>query len=485
MTALKPMAALKLEKLPCPELDPLAGFAVAGQFGRRFFWHQPSQDLTLLGVGAVAAHEGGADRAQEFISQLEFDGPAPVALGGFAFAPERHFDSSDLSGIWGGFGSGWLIVPKLLLMFQGNDAVALMAQSSAHGSGNSATECATSNDELLRQFCELAREPLPDQTVEHSLGAGTGANADANATDNFNRRAEANYLTCLKSAIATVESGAMEKVVVARSMAQPCALRPEQVLRNLMQTSPGSAKSTGGAKSSRVAKSPASVIFACGDSQRVFMGATPELLVDRHGTDITSQALAGSARPQHSEALAGDPKELAEHQLVVDYIRHKLSQAGVKLDIPAGAEGREQEGLEREGLERDKLKPEVLDLGNIVHLATQIRGTLGSHRALTAVDLAAALHPSPSVCGLPSDRARRFIADNEQLDRGWYAGPIGWMNASGDGTFYVALRSLMLDVAAQTSYCFAGSGIVKGSVAGKENQETLLKLQTAIASVEL
>lgn len=470
------MAALKLEKLRCPGLNPLAGFAAAGNFGRRFFWHQPSQNLTLLGVGSVAAYEGGAGQAQEFMSKLEFEGPEPVALGGFAFAPERHSDSCGPPNIWDGFGSGWLVIPRLLLVFQGDNVEALVAQCCEAD----ATGCMTSNDEMLRQFCELASEPLSVQPSDRSTCTG----ATAKATADFNRRAEANYLACLKSAISAVESGALEsgaleKVVVARAMAQPCALRPEQVLRNLMHKSLMH-------KSSGSAKPSANVIFACGDSQRVFMGATPELLADRRGADITSQALAGSARPQQSDALVSDPKELAEHQLVVDYIRQRLTQAGVKLDSPG-----DTKGLERE----------VLDLGNIVHLATQIRGRLvgarpdggatrpdgeASHpRGLTAIDLAATLHPTPSVCGLPADGARQFIAENERLNRGWYAGPVGWTNTSGDGTFYVALRSLMLDVAAQTSYCFAGSGIVKGSVADRENQETLLKLQTAIASVEL
>lgn len=452
------MAAMKLEQLPCPGLDPLAGFAAAGHFGRRFFWHQPSRDLTLLGVGAVASYEGGVDQAQQLMSKLDFEGPEPVALGGFAFAPDQTSSTSDLSSIWAGFGTGWLIIPRLLLMFQGDHTEALMAQSSE----SKGSECEIPDDEMLRRFCELAREPQPQpQLADHP--------ADADAIADFNGRVEANYLACLNSAISAVKSETLEKVVVARAMAQPCALRPEQVLRNLMQKSPRHQPAPAHKQNPANRPTPANAIFACGDSQRVFMGATPELLADRHGPDITSQALAGSAQPQQSATLASDPKELAEHQLVVDYIQHKLNEAGVNLDSPAS--------------------PEVLDLGNIVHLATQLKGTLGGTnsrtRALTALDLAAALHPSPSVCGLPVDDARRFITENEQLDRGWYAGPVGWTDARGDGTFHVALRSLMLDADTQTSYCFAGSGIVKGSVAEKENQETLLKLQTAIASVEL
>ena len=117
-------------------------------------------------------------------------------------------------------------------------------------------------------------------------------------------------------------------------------------------------------------------------------------------------------------------------------------------------------------------------LPNMAHLLSRIDAE-ATH--ISVLELASALHPSPAVCGLPVDDAMEFLCRHELFDRGWYAGPVGWVCPDGDGTLFVALRSLLLKENA--AYLFAGSGIVNGSTFENEEQETLTKLKPALQAL--
>ena len=192
------------------------------------------------------------------------------------------------------------------------------------------------------------------------------------------------------------------------------------------------------------------------------LGATPELLVRRTGDLVTSRVLAGTVKRTAdaaadatlAQALLGSGKDLEEHGYAVRSVARALAMHCTDLDVPE--------------------RPRVLELPNVQHLATDVTGRLAD--GTSALGLAASLHPTAAVCGTPTERAMALIRELEGMDRGRYAGPVGWMDASGDGEFGIALRCAEVDPAAGTVRAFAGCGIVAGSDPALELAETQAKL---------
>jgi isochorismate synthase len=197
--------------------------------------------------------------------------------------------------------------------------------------------------------------------------------------------------------------------------------------------------------------------FERGDA--AFVGAAPERLVRRSGVVVESEAIAGSIAAGRGGELLASRKERAEHDPVVHAITDILGPRCVELLVPA--------------------EPEVRELRHILHLRTPIRGRL---RVPTHVlELVEALHPTPAVGGVPRAEALAWIAAHEPAPRGWYAGPVGWFDAAGDGEFVVALRSGVIRGARATIY--AGAGIVAGSDPERELAETALKQRTILRAL--
>lgn len=188
-------------------------------------------------------------------------------------------------------------------------------------------------------------------------------------------------------------------------------------------------------------------------------GSSPELLAAVHGRSVYSRVLAGSApvtgRPDADAAAASDlmgsGKDHAEHAYAARSVADRLASVA---EVRAG-------------------EPEVLRLPTIMHLSTEVTGTLTQD--LSALDVAALVHPSAAVCGTPTERARDLIAELEGLDRGRYAGPVGWVDAEGNGQFAIALRSGQLAADGCSVRLFAGGGIVDGSIPNEELAETAQK----------
>lgn len=235
--------------------------------------------------------------------------------------------------------------------------------------------------------------------------------------------------------LAAIRRGELEKVVLSRRIAveAEAEYRPGPVVARL--------DGTGAAR------------FAFVRGSAFFAGATPELLVSRRGAEVLSEALAGSADRAGRASLLTDAKERAEHGFVAQHVEATLSR--FSSDVEVG-------------------DPQPSVLPEVTHLRTPVRATL-AHPA-HVLTLADALHPTPAVCGVPVEPARRFIAGAEGSPRGWYAGAVGWFDAEGDGELYVALRSALFDGARAMLY--AGGGIVAGSIPVKEAAETELKART-------
>jgi isochorismate synthase len=247
----------------------------------------------------------------------------------------------------------------------------------------------------------------------------------------------------VERAVAEIDFGTMSKVVLAR--------------RVDVAISAGSPFDLLAAMAERF---PNTFLYGWAEGGSVFLGASPELLVEKHGTSIRSFPLAGSAPrgtgPEDDEriatALLFASKERQEHRIVVDEVARILRGVTTELHVPA--------------------TPSVLRLANIQHLGTEITGT--ARNETDFVDLVSELHPTPAVAGMPTAAARRFIRENEPFDRGWYAGALGWVDGSGDGEAIVALRGMLFRESIAQVY--AGAGIVRGSLPAAEVAETEAKL---------
>jgi menaquinone-specific isochorismate synthase len=191
------------------------------------------------------------------------------------------------------------------------------------------------------------------------------------------------------------------------------------------------------------------------------IGATPELLVRRQGDQVLSVALAGTtarledpaADARAGAALLASDKDRREHDFAVRSVTAAL--APVCADLTASEE------------------PFLMRLDNVAHLASEVRGTLAGPTGV--LDLLDRVHPTAAVGGTPRDRAITVIRELEGMDRGRYAGPVGWVAAGGDGEFGIALRCAELSGA--RARLFAGAGVVAGSLPEDELEETRVKLR--------
>jgi isochorismate synthase len=261
------------------------------------------------------------------------------------------------------------------------------------------------------------------------------------------------YAAAVERATATIRSGGLRKVVLARSLLVDAdrELDPKQLLWRLRAVDPDC----------YAFAAPG----AAGTTRGALVGATPELLVRKRGRRVEATPLAGSAQrfgdPVRDRASADrlfrSEKDREEHAVVVEDVAHVLGAFCDDLVHPH--------------------EPELLGTANVWHLATAFRGK--THEASTSVlDLVAALHPTAAVCGTPREAARETLGDLEPIDRGAYAGPLGWVDAAGDGEWAIALRCA--EITGKTARLFAGAGIVADSVAEAEVDETERKFRALL-----
>jgi menaquinone-specific isochorismate synthase len=182
------------------------------------------------------------------------------------------------------------------------------------------------------------------------------------------------------------------------------------------------------------------------------VGATPEMLITRSGSTVTARLLAGTVWPGAESSLSS-LKNRAEHQYAIDSLSATLSPLCKEISVPA--------------------EPTVLRLHNVSHLASEVTGTLAAPLSLT--QLAAHVHPTAAVGGTPTASAVKVIAELEGFDRGRYAGPVGWIDANGDGELGLALRCATID--GNTARLFAGCGIVSDSDPVNEAAEAEAKFR--------
>ncbi|MEY2470764.1 MAG: menaquinone-specific isochorismate synthase [Actinomycetota bacterium] len=259
----------------------------------------------------------------------------------------------------------------------------------------------------------------------------------------------ADWCDLVEDAVAAIDAAQFEKVVVARAV-EVAANRPivvADVVRKLHDLYPScTTYSVDG-----------------------FVGASPELLISRFGAEIVSHPLAGTtarvgdpdADNAAAAALLASDKDRAEHRLTVEGVAAALRQWCDALDVPTG--------------------PSVVALRNVTHLGTKITGTLAAAAPQSVLDIVAALHPTAAVGGQPSAAALSWLAKHERLDRGRYAGPVGWVDAQGNGEWWVGIRCAEIDD--NRAVLRAGCGVVAGSDGQSELVESQLKLQALLAAL--
>ena len=254
-------------------------------------------------------------------------------------------------------------------------------------------------------------------------------------------------------AVSKIKSEQLEKVVLARFIT---ATSDKTInVRNLLK--------------SLAAEYPLTWVYA----NTGLVGATPELLVRLSKSLVTSRILAGTIRKTGDDerdlALAGSlarsSKDLEEHEYAVRSVADALTPLCSSMNVPES--------------------PFVLHLSNVMHLATDVTGVLAdSYNPVDIFELVSRLHPSAAVCGTPTETAQRTIDEIEGISRGRYAGPIGWVDANGDGELGIALRCGQLAADAKSIRIYAGCGIVAGSDPEREYAESQAKLLPMRSALE-
>ncbi len=434
--------------LPVGGVDPVALHGVALPLGASL-WLQPSQGISLVGIGeawAARQSHGARFAIVSLAWRTLLDGavidtggapsPAgPLLLGGFSFS-----DEPAASPVWEGFEPACMVLPGLLLATTPEGSW-LTASMVAEPGGVSPGTMALS---LHETWAQLASVPLrPAGPARQSLRVTARTPEEPTWRDSVARLAGA------------VGRGRLDKAVLSRQVSLTAAsdIGLSDVIRRLE------------------ASAPESTVFAVSRGSRTFVGATPERLVRLRGRELRTMAMAGSAR-RSAEAEADDTlaanllasdKEREEHAVVVAMLREALGPVTEELSIPP--------------------TPRVVRLRHVQHLLTPVTGRLRADAdVLTLVER---LHPTPAVGGTPRDLALELIAEEEPHERGWYAGPLGWVDRHGDGEFVVALRSGV--IRGSEAVLFAGCGIVADSDPGREWDESaakLLALGSALGRIE-
>lgn len=388
------------------------------ELGRRLRRLDPPREL--LDAAPGAARPGDPDLR------------GPRLFGGAAFG------GSPESGEWAGFGPGEVVLPEWTL------------EEVAGGSRLGVAFPADRDAEAVRRRLREAARLIA------RLGAA-GVNAPpagrlpavAGRTD----LDPATWRAMVDAGRAAIRAGGLRKVVLARrsEVRFDGPIDPVPVLR-------------------RLARSEEEFVFGVRRGDAAFVGASPETLLRRDGDRLRVEALAGTSRlpaggdradrlARAAERLYGSGKDLEEHALVVQGIAEALAPFAVRRDLPGW--------------------PRVRGLGELAHLSSEIEVEL--REGVGTAALLGVLHPTPAVGGLPRAGALDLIRELEPVERGWYAGPVGWVRTDGAAELAVGIRSALLR--ADTAWLYAGAGIVAASEPDAEYRETGDKLGRLLAAL--
>lgn len=398
----------------------------------QFFWHSPKKDLLFHSVGRInfqkvfdfnqliLNRETYRNLKNEFTSNVE---PSvlkriPLFFGNLEFAP---FSADS---VWSEYFNINFFIPKLLLLLDKANCFLVYNFSLENEKKDTLDE--------FRRFSALIFSP-EEKTAHFRPVLGARKDLDRHK-----------WKDLVDNALSNIENKTFSKVVLSRKT--EFDFEGDFDINQLYQIA---------------GKYSDCITFFNKQKDSIFFGVSPERLLKISDGIVETESLAGSIKRSRSkeedlflsEQLLNSDKNLHEQQLVTDYITAKLEKYTENISFNGG--------------------PELVKLENIQHLKTQFKARLKKDKFFC--DLIRELHPTPAVCGFPKEAALNFILKNEGYERGLYSGIAGWFNLFEEGEFAVAIRSALINK--KKLYAFSGCGIVEGSDAESEYEETEIKLK--------
>ena len=431
------------ETIEVGRISPLA-FLEAGNVkykNEHFYWQNANQTLTLVGLGhaKVLSSEGRTNRFTDISKQWkelcgvlikEEKDRAPVLFGGFSFDPKSNKDSE-----WNAFPSAYFFVPSFQLM-------------SKDGQTSISINLITSNENAVDDFEALRLER--DRLI-HLAQVNEFEPSAKPIVSSLVEVAKEQYLNAVENVTDQIKCGEAEKVVIARAVQLNFEEKVSSVaalhyISNEQQES---------------------YHFGLQKKEQLFFGATPERLIEISNGRAYSACVAGSSKRGKTaeddralgEELLADSKNREEHQYVVNMISKVFNEYCTDVSMLK--------------------EPKLMKIRDIQHLFTPIEAKV--EKDIDIFSFVEALHPTPALGGVPTNKSMEIIRKEEQIDRGYYAAPIGWTDTEGDGEFAVAIRSALLD--GDRAYLYAGGGIVADSEVEKEYDETWVKFRPILRAL--
>ncbi|ETP70543.1 hypothetical protein G159_01315 [Planococcus glaciei CHR43] len=409
--------------------------------GKRMFWQNREKTFTLVGLGhahvlASSVQQGRFEEIKQkwesLCKQIVNEEPdvEPILFGGFSFDPLNELESE-----WTHFPEAYFAVPSFQLVIKDDQAYVSI-------------NLITAEKETFDQF-ELMRKER-DRLI-HAAQVLELPKYQKPLVMGRTEIKKEQYLDSIDKVTAIIKAEQAEKVVIARSLKLNFE-EPLSASSALYQVSE---------------EQPESFLFGMEAETQFFFGATPERLVKVKESQALSTCLAGSTPRgktmekdmELGEALLNDKKNRSEHQYVVDMISEVFNGHTSRLTVSN--------------------VPKLMKIRDIQHLHTPVEGELNS--GSTLFDLVRDLHPTPALGGEPKQEALDIIREYETMNRGYYAAPVGWIDAKGDGEFAVAIRSALLNE--KEAYLYAGGGIVEDSTPESEYDETWVKFRPMLRAL--
>jgi menaquinone-specific isochorismate synthase len=427
------------------DIEPLSFFFSGREkyFGERFFWKDPTDETFLVGLGSCKKIR--SDKSSGLFSNVQkewerllensfvynpfpYNGLGPTMFGGFSFDPLKA-----KTNLWRKFPNSLFHIPKYML-------------SIVEGQAFLTTNilCTQRDDVSLIENVNRDRKEL----LSSINGLFEFHESQLVKTEEIEPEA---WKKAVDEMVAELKTGPLKKVVLAREIRLHFHedVQVERVLSHL------------------ISEQKQSFIFALESQGDCFVGASPERLLKKSGNDVFTTCLAGSIKrgktfeeDQLLEAeLLSDQKNLIEHQYVVDMIKEAMSEVCIDVKLPD--------------------RPSLMKIRDIQHLYTPVTGKMNDKTSL--LEIVKRLHPTPALGGLPKNEAVEKIREVEQMDRGLYAGPIGWMDYRGNGEFAVSIRSGLIQ--GNAASLFAGCGVVADSNSETEYLETNIKFRPMLRAL--
>lgn len=420
-------------------IDPFAFYNIKTFSNReKFFWKSDDDTYYIIGLGFIESFTGSETDSRfqnvkvywdALLSHSHIDNPydlngtGPLIFGGFSFDPHSEKEEE-----WSNFHDFLFYLPAFMLTISEGQYYL--------------TVNAIGNQELL------------DQRVEEFIRLTENLEQNLIQPVEMRSSEELNveqWLQSVDDIVNNLNYTSLKKVVLARKMKIEFHdfISSNVVLRNLLM------------------QQPRGFIFSFATDEGCFLGASPERLVKKSENHIYSVGLAGSIARGSNEKedidlgnqLLQDDKNLFEHELVVAMVEDALKPYCINIHIPE--------------------QPTLLKMPDIQHLFSPVTGKAKSDTSI--FDIVEQLHPTPALGGVPTTKAMEVIREKEQMDRGFYAAPIGWADYRGNGEFIVAIRSALMKRNSATLY--AGCGLVANSKPQDELLETRIKFQPMIRAL--